>query len=73
MHVAKYLKRPVFEVLQFPETELDYWSCYFSIENNQEQPTEPTLTEEEQRERDIEKSMAGFAAIFGGDDGQSTN
>ncbi|CAL9968112.1 hypothetical protein VPHD63_0013 [Vibrio phage D63] len=70
MRIAMYLKRPVFEVHMFPNTELDYWSCYFSIEDNQD---EPILTKEESRQSEIDKCVAQYAAVFGGDDGQSLN
>lgn len=62
MQLAMYLRRPVFEILSFPETELEYWSCYFSIQNNND---EPILSEEERRKKEIDDCVAGFEKLFG--------
>ncbi len=36
--ICQYLRRPVFEVMQYPASELEYWSLYFSIDDNQDKP-----------------------------------
>jgi hypothetical protein len=41
-------------VEQFPATELEYWSCYFSIDDNQDKPAvKPESV-------DVETSKKGF-------------
>lgn len=37
--IAMYTKRPMFEILEWPESELDWWAAFFSIDRNKERPT----------------------------------
>lgn len=32
--ICMYLRRPVFEVLEFPAEELEHWSLFFSIDDD---------------------------------------
>ena len=34
----------MFEVVEFPESELEYWSLFFSIDENDDKPIVPKLT-----------------------------
>ena len=36
--ICQYLKRPVFEVMRWPASELEYWSIFFSIDDNKDKP-----------------------------------
>ena len=36
--ICQTLHRPVFEVLEFPASELEYWSVFFSIDDNKDKP-----------------------------------
>lgn len=53
--ICQTLRRPVFEVRQFPESELDYWACFFSIDANKDKPIkpDPTLTEAKSKLREM--------------------
>lgn len=53
--ICQTLQRPVFEVMSWPETELTYWSCFFSIDINKDKPItpEPTLEESKSKLREL--------------------
>ena len=36
--ICQELKRPVFEVMDFPASELQHWSIFFSIDDNKDKP-----------------------------------
>ena len=36
--ICQFLKRPVFEVMGWPASELEYWSLFFSIDDNKDKP-----------------------------------
>ena len=36
--ICQYLKRPVFEVMGWPASELEHWSIFFSIDDNKDKP-----------------------------------
>lgn len=36
--ICQYLKRPVFEVMEWPVSELEHWSIFFSIDDNKDKP-----------------------------------
>ena len=36
--ICQELRRPLFEVLEFPASELEWWSCVFSIDANGDKP-----------------------------------
>lgn len=42
--ICQYLKRPVFEVMEWPASELEHWSIFFSIDDNKDKPTIVTKT-----------------------------
>ena len=42
--ICQYLKRPVFEVMGWPASELEHWSIFFSIDDNKDKPTTITKT-----------------------------
>jgi hypothetical protein len=41
------LSRPVFEVMSWPDSELEYWAAFFSIDDNGDKPTLEYKEEEE--------------------------
>lgn len=45
--ICQELQKPVFEVMQWPESELEYWPAFWSIDHNKDKPIAPeqTLTE----------------------------
>lgn len=52
----------MFEIKAFPESELEYWSIYFSIDDNQDDPI--VNIEEKQKATTIEKSKKGFKDVW---------
>ena len=42
--ICQYLKRPVFEVMGWPASELEHWSIFFSIDDNKDKPITTTKT-----------------------------
>ena len=36
--ICQFLKRPVFEVMGWPASELEHWSIFFSIDDNKDKP-----------------------------------
>ena len=42
--ICQYLKRPVFEVMGWPASELEHWSIFFSIDDNKDKPITITNT-----------------------------
>ena len=42
--ICQYLKRPVFEVMEWPASELEHWSIFFSIDDNKDKPIIVTKT-----------------------------
>lgn len=42
--ICQFLKRPVFEVMGWPASELEYWSLFFSIDDNKDKPIIVTKT-----------------------------
>lgn len=58
--ICQFLKRPVFEVMGWPASELEYWSLFFSIDDNKDgpiivtkTPTTVTLVESKRRFREV--------------------
>ena len=55
--ICQYLKRPVFEVMGWPASELEHWSIFFSIDDNKDKPIittrVPTLVESKSRFREL--------------------
>jgi hypothetical protein len=45
--ICQELRKPLFEVLEFPSSELEWWSCVFSIDANGDKPIAPKQTVEE--------------------------
>lgn len=37
--------RPVFEVMSWPDSELEYWAAFFSIDDNGPDPVENTAAD----------------------------
>ena len=56
--ICQTLSRPVFEVMQFPATELEYWSLFFSIDDNQDRfiPDPKTI--------DVKESIKSFKEVW---------
>lgn len=54
--------RPVFEVMSWPSSELEYWSIFFSIQDNKDKPIITTKTADE---ISVYESKAKFKSIFG--------
>ena len=44
--ICQFLKRPVFEVMGWPASELEHWSLFFSIDDNKDKPIIVTKTPE---------------------------
>jgi hypothetical protein len=42
--ICQFLRRPVFEVMGWPASELEYWSLFFSIDDNKDNPIIVTKT-----------------------------
>ena len=42
--ICQFLKRPVFEVMGWPASELEHWSLFFSIDDNKDKPIIVTKT-----------------------------
>ena len=36
--ICEHQRRPVFEVLEWPRSELEHWSIFFSINDNKDKP-----------------------------------
>ncbi len=36
--ICDHLRRPVFEVMAWPKSELEHWSIFFSIDDNKDKP-----------------------------------
>lgn len=54
--------RPVFEVMSWPSSELEYWSIFFSIQDNKDKPI---ITKKTADEISVHESKAKFKSIFG--------
>ena len=53
--ICEKLHKPVFEVMEFPSSELEHWSIFFSIDDNKDKPiftkkTPETVTITESKE-----------------------
>lgn len=63
-----YLKRPRFEVLAFPASELEAWSLYFSINDNGFGDIKPDMANNDTGlidERPPEQLRESFKGIIG--------
>lgn len=56
------LKKPVFEVMSWPESELEYWSLFFSITEKDK----PIFEKKKPEEISVTESKAQFKSLFGG-------
>lgn len=49
--ICTTLQKPFFEVMSWPESELDFWAASFSIDDNKDKPTikitKPEITVEQ--------------------------
>ena len=36
--ICEFHRRPVFEVMEWPSSELEHWSIFFSIDDNKDKP-----------------------------------
>lgn len=59
--ICETQRRPVFEVMSWPASELEYWSIFFSIDDNKDKPTIPEKTRETIT---IEESKRGFREVM---------
>lgn len=57
--ICDHLKRPAFEVMKFPASELEFWSLSFSIDDN------PTLPDKTPDEISVAESKAKFKEMWG--------
>lgn len=39
--IAEHLQKPVFEVMEWPNSELEFWAASFSIDQNKDKPIIP--------------------------------
>ncbi len=44
--ICETQNRPVFEVMEWPSSELEHWSIFFSINDNKDKPIIETKTAE---------------------------
>jgi len=56
-----YLKRPVFEVMRWPASELEHWSLFFSITDKDK----PIVTKKTAETISVVESKANFRKLFG--------
>lgn len=55
------LQKPVFEVMRWPESELEYWSLFLSIK-----PTDkPIITKPKAEHISVKESKSKFKMLFG--------
>lgn len=49
--VCQFLRKPFFEVSEWPAEELEWWAAFFSIDDNQDQPRvkRPQLSVEDEK------------------------
>ena len=53
--------RPVFEVMRWPASELDYWSVFYSIK-----PTDkPIIEQVDPKNVSVDESRSKFKLLFG--------
>jgi len=50
--------------MSYPATELEYWSAFFSINDNQDKPHQQSL-KEKQKNVTVEESQTSLLRIFG--------
>jgi len=52
--ICKQQRRPVFEVMGWPASELEHWSIFFSIDDNNDSPIiEVTMEESKNKFRQL--------------------
>ena len=59
--ICMHLRRPVFEVMAWPASELEYWSLFFSITPKDK----PIITKRNPATVTLEESKSQFRRIFG--------
>lgn len=55
------LKKPVFEVMSWPESELEYWQLFYSITEKDK----PIIHKKTADDISVRESKAQFKALFG--------
>lgn len=55
------LKKPVFEVMSWPESELEYWQLFYSITEKDK----PIIHKKTADDITVRESKAQFKALFG--------
>jgi len=60
--ICQTLNRPVFEVMSWPSDELEYWSIFFSIDDNKDKPI---IVQRKADEISVVESRNQFKQIFG--------
>jgi len=59
--ICQYLKRPVFEVMEWPRSELEHWAIFFSIDDKKDRPIIVVKTPET---ISIHESKRGFREVM---------
>ena len=59
--ICQYLKRPVFEIMEWPPSELEHWAIFFSIDDNKDRPIIVVKTAET---ISIHESKRGFREVM---------
>lgn len=59
--ICETQRRPVFEVMGWPASELEYWSIFFSIDDNKDKPTIAKKTRETIT---VAESKRGFREVM---------
>lgn len=58
--ICQTLKKPVFEVMKYPESELEWWAAFFSIDDNNDQP----IIDRKCRRVTVEQSIADLERVL---------
>lgn len=64
MRICVTQNRPRFEVLQWPESELEAWSIYFSIQDNGDKPNKAELIDKATKSISVKESKAQFKELM---------
>lgn len=59
--ICEFHRRPVFEVMEWPSSELEHWSIFFSINDNKDKPIFEKKTTETVT---LNESKRGFREVM---------
>ena len=55
------MNKPVFEIMEWPNSELEYQACFFSIDDNKDKP----LLTYKKKNVTVEQSVADLERVLG--------